>query len=135
MPTLKEIADRRKEVSGQVSTQTRTLALGLLAIGWALLTAKDGEPIKLMATRAGRSPVLTAIFCALATIACDLLQYVAATSVAQDALERAEKSEQKTARYNLNSYTYRFQLLLYRGKFWCLALGSLLMLLVFIRMI
>jgi len=45
---LDEVWARKKEASAQVSTQTRTLAVGFVAFAWALLTVHD-DPLKSMA--------------------------------------------------------------------------------------
>ena|ERR1700722_13376322 len=131
MPILQTILERKKEVSGQVSTQTRTLALGFLAISWALLTAHD-EPLHTMATHVSRYLILALAVSSVLVIASDLLQYVAATSVAQDAINRAEKVTPPAATYDNTSRAYKAQAFLYHSKFWLLSLGALLLLFIFI---
>lgn len=123
MPTLDQIKDRKKEVSGQVSAQTRTTALGLLAISWALLTAHD-EPLKTMAAHANRYSVLGLGVSAAVILALDLLQYVAYTKLADDALKLAEKSQDKCACYDDKSKAFRFGAYLYHGKFLVLAVAA-----------
>jgi H+/Cl- antiporter ClcA len=131
MPTVQQILDRKKEVSGQVSAQTRTLALGLLAISWALLTAHD-EPLHTMAIHISRWLTLPLAACAVLVIALDLLQYVAATRVAGKAIKEAEASESKTASYNDRSWSYKAVTLFYRAKFGSLMVGALLLLIIFV---
>ena len=92
MPTLKEIYDRKKEASGQVSTQTRNLAIGFVGIAWALLTAHD-PPLSLMAARVNRNLLLWLAVISVIVVGCDLLQYVAATKMAEEAYSRAANSE------------------------------------------
>jgi hypothetical protein len=131
MPILQTILERKKEVSGQVSTQTRTLALGFLGISWALLTAHD-EPLHTMAAHVSRLLILVLAATSVLVIAGDLLQYVAATSVAQDAIDRAEKVTPPAAPYDNTSRAYKTQAILYHLKFWLLSLGALLLLFIFI---
>ena len=54
MPEIQKLFDRKKEASGQVSAQTRVAGLGLLAAGWALLTAHD-EPLHSMSLKVNRN--------------------------------------------------------------------------------
>jgi hypothetical protein len=41
MPTREEVVKAYGEASNQLSTQCRTLSLGILALSWAMLTSKD----------------------------------------------------------------------------------------------
>ncbi len=132
MATEKEISERRKEVSGQVSAQTRAPALGLLAISWALLTAHD-EPLKAMAMHPNRNAILAMSFVAASILAFDLLQYVAYTNVADKALKKAEQSVSREALYD-EDWVYRAAGWLYHAKFYLLTAGALLLLYVMITM-
>jgi hypothetical protein len=131
MATVQQILDRLKEVSGQVSAQTRTLALGFLGISWALLTAHD-EPLRTMALHVNRLLILALACFAILVIAFDLLQYVAATAVADEAFDRAEKSEEQEALFLRDSFAYQAQAFLYHSKFCLLAVGALLLAIIFI---
>jgi hypothetical protein len=131
MPELQEINARRKEASGQVSTQTRSLTLGFLAICWALLTAHD-EPLKSMAANVNQKLILALTAVSVLVLVCDLLQYRFLTRMVEDAESRAEKSETKAAKYDDCSFAYKAQAFFYHSKFWTLAVGSVLALGVFI---
>jgi hypothetical protein len=133
MPELKDIYARKKEASGQVSTQTRTLALGMLAISWALLTVHD-EPLKSMALHVHRFWILGLAVLSVLVIVCDMFQYVAITSMAGEALTRAEASNSnpQAAKYNNNLFAYKAQAFLYRTKFIILALAFALLVWIFI---
>ena len=133
MPSLDKILDRKKDVSGQVSAQTRTLALGMLAISWALLTVHD-EPLRTMAGHVYRPILLWLAICSVLVIAFDLLQYVAGTEVADDAAARAEKATPKEALYNAASFAYRFQEFCYRVKFVLLTVAAVILAIVFVRL-
>lgn len=127
MPTLDKLLERKKEVSSQVSAQTRASALGFLAISWAVLTAHD-EPLKTMASHVPRLVVLAMAVMAALILAFDLLQYVAYTAVADEAIKRAEQSpDSKAATFNTDLWTYKTGSFFYRAKFWLLtAAGALL---------
>lgn len=133
MPGLDKILDRKKEMSSQVSAQTRALALGMLAISWALLTPVY-DPLKAMAAHVGRAQLLTLAVLAVLVIAFDLLQYVAATNVADEAAGRAEHAAGKEALYDDTRFAYRAQAFLYRAKFWLLAVAAVLLAVIFVEL-
>jgi len=131
MATLQEILDRKKEVSGQVSAQTRALALGMLAISWALLTTPY-EPLLSMASHVSRALILGLAVCAVLVLVLDLLQYVAATSVAEKATQEAEAAEHQTATYDNSSFAYKAQAYLYYAKFVLLIVAGAMMAVIFV---
>jgi hypothetical protein len=133
MPELKDIYARKKEASGQVSTQTRTLALGMLAISWALLTVHD-EPLKTMATHIHQRWILSLAVVSVFVIVCDMFQYVAITSMAGEALARAEKAKLTETTYEEKLFAYKAQNYLYFGKFWILAVCFALLVFIFFRL-
>ncbi len=133
MATLQQILDRKKDVSGQVSTQTRTLALGMLAISWALLTVHD-DPLRTMALNVSRFWMLSLAVCAVLVIAFDLLQYVAATKVAEKAIKAAEAASTKTALFDDTTLAYKAQAFLYHAKFYVLVAGAVLLMIIFIEL-
>ncbi len=124
MRTLAEIYARKKEASGQVSTQTRNLALGFLAISWALLTAHD-EPLRSMAANLNRYAILLLAASSVLVLACDLLQYVFITLMAEQTATRAVNAHLSEAQYDKRSCAYRVQAVMYQAKFWIVVAGSL----------
>jgi hypothetical protein len=133
MPELKDIYARKKEASGQVSTQTRSLALGMLAISWALLTVHD-DPLKAMAAHVNRHWILGLAGVSVVVIICDLFQYVAITSMAGEALIRAENAKPQAALYDNKLFSYRAQKYLYYGKFLILGFAFVLLLVIFMHL-
>jgi NADH:ubiquinone oxidoreductase subunit 3 (subunit A) len=130
MLKLSDIYARKKEASGQVSTQTRGLALGFVAIAWALLTAHD-EPLRSMTIHVSRYLILLFAVCAVLVLICDLLQYVAITSFVEDAYDEAEKRTPQEGEYDSSSRAYRVHAILYKTKFWLLGIAfSLLVIIV-----
>src|SRR5579871_5142990 len=99
--SLEKLIDRKKEASGLVSAQTRTLALGFLAISWALLTAHD-EPLRTMALHVNRYLVLALALSGVLITAFDLLQYVAITRLAEKAVSTAEAASPQEGQYDRN---------------------------------
>lgn len=132
MPTLDEVYSRKKEASGQVSTQTRTLAFGFLAITWSLLTVHD-DPLKTMAGRVPTYLLLTLAAISVLVLVLDMLQYVAITNMAESAYRKAEDAKQKTdVLYEKESCAYKAQAFFYHTKFYVLGSGFLVLLAIFV---
>jgi len=132
MPTLDEVYGRKKEASGQVSTQTRTLAFGFLAIAWSLLTVHD-DPLKSMAARVPTYLILALAVISVIVLALDMFQYVAVTNMAESAYRKAEAAKQKESiLYDNESCAYKAQAFFYHAKFYVLGAGSLLLFVIFI---
>ena len=121
MPTLDEVYARKRQASGQVSTQTRTLAFGFLAIAWALLTAHD-EPLKSLAAHVPSYLILAFSLASVVVLALDMLQYVALTHMAESTHRKAEATGQKEGiLYDEESCAYKAQAFFYHAKFYILA--------------
>ena len=134
MATEKELLERQKEVSGQVSAQTRASALGLLAISWALLTAHD-QPLQHMAAHVPQYEDLALSFLAVGVLVFDLLQYVFYTQNAVAAVKRAEDSPIKEAIYDYDAVSYKAARFCYYAKFVVLVVAAGLLLLIFIKLL
>jgi len=133
MLDLKDIYARKKEASGQVSTLTRALALGFLGVSWTLLTAHD-EPLHTMAANVNKYLILSLAVVSGLVLAFDIFQYVAITSMAEEAYRRAEDVGHKEAQYDSKSTAYKAQGFFYHAKFATLIIGSLLLVFVFVRL-
>ena len=76
MATFAEAAEKKRALSGQVSSIVRTLSLGVLAVTWLFLSGGKDAPA--MVAVVPKAMMLTiAALCVLA-LALDLLQYMAA---------------------------------------------------------
>ena len=133
MVPLEKILERKKDVSGQISAQTRTLALGMLAISWALLTVHD-DPLRTMAAHVGRPLLLAFAVCSVLVIVFDLFQYVAGNQVVDSAIKAAETSPKGEAQYNAGSLAYKAQALLFWGKVVFLAGAAVMLTVIFVRL-
>jgi hypothetical protein len=131
MVPLAALRTRKKEASGQVSTLTRTLALGELALSWAFLTVHE-DPLKWMVKHVPSFLILALTAATLLVIAFDLLQYVAITKMADDAINRTEGLKAQEGQYNANSLAYQAQKFCYKTKFGMLLIASALLLVIFI---
>lgn len=76
MPRITEIIEELRFISDRISTQVRTLALGLLAISWAILVG-DSTFLHRLSEGLGRSLLLIAALSVLVLLL-DFLQYVTA---------------------------------------------------------
>lgn len=135
MPKLEEIYARKKEASGQVSTQTRTLAFGFLAIAWALLTVHD-DPLRSMTANVSRGLILALAIISVLVLVLDMLQYVAITRMAESTYRQAEKAGRTDGiLYDEESCAYQAQAILYHMKFWVLGSGALILAVIFVLLI
>jgi hypothetical protein len=76
MATFAEAAEKKRALSGQVSSLTRTLSLGVLAVTWLFLSGSK-DPPALVAVVPKWIMLIIAATCVVA-LALDLLQYLAA---------------------------------------------------------
>jgi hypothetical protein len=131
MPKIEEVYARKKEASGQVSTQTRTLAFGFLAIAWALLTAHD-DPLRTMAAHVNQYWILALATASVIVLVLDMLQYVATTRMAESTYRKAEAEDKKEEiLYDNESCAYKAQAFFYHAKFWVLGMGSVVLVVIF----
>ena len=131
MPSISQLEATVKESTGQVSTLTRSLALGYLAVCWALLTAHD-EPLHSMAANVNRYYVLALAACSVLFLTCDLFQYFATARSAEEAVSRAKAVNPAQADLNQKSFAYRSQVVMFFSKFVLAVLGGLLLIAIFV---
>jgi len=131
MRTWKELDETAKDATGQVSTLTRSLALGYLAVAWALLTASE-NPLKSMAANVDRYLILALAACSVLFLTCDLLQYFALARTATEAATRAKALNPAQADYKETSIAYKAQGVMFFLKFWVAVLGGILLVVIFI---
>jgi len=133
MASLADILARQKDVTGQLSTQTRTLALGFLAFAWALLTA-NADPLKTMAANAGQMLPMVLAAVSVLVLVCDWFQYYFGAEVAKATAAVAENAVRHEATFDQTSLNYRLQWGLYYLKLALLAVGFALLLIIFVHL-
>lgn len=121
--TLEELNSQLAEFSDRVSTQLRTINLGVLGLTWLLLL-KQSDVQQIAARISERGLLCIALTCIL-TLGLDILQYWFAERAIGDAFERAEKSESRKAAYHADSFAYRAQDWCYRLKVTLTGLSAL----------
>jgi hypothetical protein len=129
---LEDVWARKKEASAQVSTQTRTLAVGFVAFAWALLTVHD-DPLKSMAGHVPSWLVQTLAALSVLVLALDMLQYVATTSMADVTYHKAETANQEHGiLYDPDSCAYKAQGFFYHFKFVVLTVAATVLAVIFV---
>jgi hypothetical protein len=97
-----EVLKRYAEFTGQLSTQCRTLGVGILAFAWALMTSND-SPLKDAAThslgRAASRNLIGISLLVILVLAADAVQYYVGMRVEEGVLEKMEKNHCDTAMY------------------------------------
>lgn len=106
MAAREQIAAKKKEISGQISNLARTLALGVLAITWLILSGAKDAPEVVKAIPKWEAMFIAAL-CVVALIF-DMSQYIAAYYQLEADLKRASKLEaNKKKGIELKDHVYR----------------------------
>jgi hypothetical protein len=121
--TLDELNRQLDAYSDRVSTQLRTINLGVLGITWLLLLKQ--HDVSDVAGRISQRGLLCIALTCIVTLGFDILQYWFAERAVEDAFDRAEKSESKKAAYYADSFAYRAQNWCYRLKVTITGLNAL----------
>lgn len=110
---VKDILERQKEISDKISTQVRTIALGVLALTWGTVTSDS--PVAREITASFLPPFLGAGLFAVLALIFDFAQYVCSFHVARDAyLNRDRKTN--LGDYDEESEFFKWQYRLFRAK-------------------
>ena len=114
MPDLKEIAKELEFISDKLSTQVRTVALGLLAITWAILVG-DSTFLRKLSEGLGKSLLLIAVL-SIFVLLVDFIQYVIGYIYVHKTLKAAERQDLTEIDYDPESSLYRFRSILFWTK-------------------
>src|SRR6266480_2081760 len=112
--SLQQLREELNTYSDRISTQLRTVNLGVLGLAWLLLLKKD--ELATLASTISEEAVFGIALCCIVALLVDLSQYLLAEWVTDEAFDRAEKSETKTTTYDAESIAYRAQLWCYHLK-------------------
>lgn len=106
MAALKDILERRKEVSDKISTQVRTLSVSFLAVVWLFLVpGKEGAPV--FPFPLDKNLLLNAGLLAVLAMVVDYLQYAFAYLAAHDLIESTTKvTDDKGVESEVTDYKY-----------------------------
>lgn len=102
---LKDMLDRKKEITDKLSTQVRTIALGILIATWGLLTNSNPQTEILVKSFL---PAFTLIdLCAVLALLFDFVQYVCSYEVVSKALKTRD-TETQLGDYDDQSSSFRW---------------------------
>ena len=107
MPTLKEVNEDLNWLCDRISTQVRTMLIGLLAITWGLLIGKPeiSQPLPLWLKKNLLAIGILAVF----TMLIDFLQYFFGFLVVNGLRKSMEKKKQTEAEYHYDTITYKLR--------------------------
>jgi succinate dehydrogenase hydrophobic anchor subunit len=91
MATRDQAAEKKKELSGQISTLIRTLSLSVLAVAWLFLSGNRDATESTMVVPKWHMMVIAAL-CILA-LAFDLIQYISGYRQVSKDYEQAKSSD------------------------------------------
>ncbi len=109
-----DLAKELDTYSTTVSTQLRTINLGILGLVWLLILRK--EEIAWLAQRISEKALLLVALVCLLELVVDLAQYLFAEKVVENAFDRADSSPDQRADYDDKSFIYKAQLFCYHAK-------------------
>lgn len=112
--SLSELGKELDTYSGAISSQLRTVNFGILGLVWVLLLRK--AEMAWLAQRIPEKALLGVALASLLGLVLDLVQYLFAEKVVDEAFDRATKSPEGRAEYDDRSLAYRSQFVCYRAK-------------------
>lgn len=111
--SLDELAKQLDDYSDRISTQVRTVNLGVLGLTWLLLLPSSDVHA---AFTVPRRALLAVTLCCILAILAEFGQYLLGERTVDETFNRAEKSSTKSAAYDAATLSYRGQLVCYRAK-------------------
>lgn len=128
MPKLKEVIDELKWISDRISTQVRTIGMGILAVTWGLLITQPQIAGPLPDNLKKNLLIIGVI--ALSSIFCDFLQYFFAYLNNEGLRNRIEEGNLDALDYDYSATSYKLrkfffwtkQVLLITACAWLLAI-------------
>lgn len=111
---LSDVIKELDTVTDKISTQVRTLALGVLALAWLLLSKTQGAP-NILASENSVQLTWISLFCLL-TLAADLMQYIFGYFSAYGLLKHAKKNQLASVSYDSRSFCYVARFFMFYAK-------------------
>jgi hypothetical protein len=107
MPALENIIKELEFVSDRLSSQARTIAIGLLALSWTILV---GESTTLRSLAANLRPrLLIVAVLAISALIFDFLQYLFGYIGVNQTRKKAENARASSMEYNYQALPWRFR--------------------------
>jgi hypothetical protein len=114
VPEVSKVIEELDYLSDQISTQVRTIAIGLLAITWATLVADSGF-LRKLSQESGRALLIVGTL-SVFILVIDFLQYAVAYIHVEGALKRAEQNEEEEVTYDTGSLMRRLRFFFFWTK-------------------
>lgn len=114
MPRISEIIEELRFISDRISTQIRTLALGLLAIAWSILVG-DSTFLRHLSEELGKRLLLIAAL-SVFVLLLDFLQYVTAYIYVNNVRKKAEAAGLEEITYPTGSWLRGFRSFFFWSK-------------------
>jgi hypothetical protein len=123
VPTLEKVIEDLNWLSDRISTQVRTMSIGLLAIAWGLLIGKPeiSQPLPLWL----KKNLLAIGILALVVMLSDFLQYFFGLLVVDSLRKSMEKMKQTEAEYDYGTITYRLRKLFFWVKLFLVVIACI----------
>lgn len=112
--TLAQLGKELDTYSVAISTQVRTINLGVLGLSWLMLLGD--EKLANVAPKLSHPALMAIALACLLALVLDLGQYLLGERAVLAAFDDANKSEQGSAEYNEASFAYRAPFWCYRAK-------------------
>jgi hypothetical protein len=123
MASKKNIMKDLDFLSDRISTQVRTVALGLLAMSWGLLIGRSDVAIKIAGDMKKSLMFIGGI--AFLTMFLDFLQYFFGYLYTSSLLKQMEREKREETRFSYSDCRYVFRTYLFWGKQIFLIIGVL----------
>ena len=102
-----DLVKRLDSITTRLSDKLRTLALGVIAFCWALLSARD--PVPQAIGSAYHNWILWTAILAIFALLCDLLQSLTNYAVSSQLRRSMELKQESSGSFQYNSWLFRFQ--------------------------
>ena len=110
----KGVVDRLEKVSDRISSQVRTLGLGILAFSWGLLVGQS--PVASDVAHSLRFHLLLIGTLTIVALMLDFLQYVSGYIAASNVRATMERERRTWGEFDYTSLPYRLQDICFKGK-------------------
>jgi hypothetical protein len=121
MAQKRDVLDQLTSVSDRLSTQVRTVALGILALTWGLLVGDSAAAKDISSHWRGNLVALGGL--AVLVMFLDFLQYVAGYHNVRALQEKMEKESLEEVRFDDTSWSWKLRLFFFHAKQWALAIN------------